>query len=210
MPVQVKQAGRLRRHLQSELLQAAGRRIVAPFEKDLKALLIQLHEETLVGWRGETKYSGKNGSYTVQQWEKPRIEVETRIVRRDDNLAVEVKVYVLRDDGEAHNLWYWLDHGTADITWPGSGSSDRSAAFFPVNERTGAFSQSSRKSYAFRPVVIERGKRRRGIQARGWSERIAQQVATRLARNELGQGWLVSYSTVKRPALARQMGIRNG
>lgn len=179
MPIQVKKFNLdevKREFLASSQWEQAMRQLAEDAFHDLKAIIEKVYAPTLSIGGGADEYTNAARA-VLDQLGSPQLYIEldtSQIKIGNDQLSFSVQTSVQRASGGAlHNLWYWLDRGTRDLIWAG----EPTPAFKTRNPRTrpGALTVGpyvDTGEYA----AIRPGGRRRGIEAREWSQQIGQEV----------------------------------
>ena len=144
--------------------------------QDIIEFLKATYERTFEYWAG-----GNDSGYS-HQYADPVVQfkVTTQSSSRGVKLSIH-SVAIDPDNGQPHDLWYWLDFGTRTIAW-----GQKRSAVFPIRKhrRTtpGSLDVQPHPGFTGEFASIGSGEQRKGIEPTRWSSLIAQALDEELTK----------------------------
>lgn len=171
---------------------------------EIKKVIVSFYNETLENWGAGGPENDKS-KYGVEK-ETPVIKFipeNGKFTYTKKGVQIQITSLAVNAKGQPHHIWYWVNDGTRTITWNFGYSS---AAFRPrTSHRTksGTTKVGSSVGYAGNTVVIKDGDQRRGIDARGWADKIGEKSQNVLSKQNIaGYDWDVDF-VYRKPKLKK-------
>ena len=155
-------------------------------------ILKELYEMTFVGWGGGEYDSERRMVYgaPVFHYDEPSVDIS------GDTVSLELRCFAADEDGQPHQLWYWLDEGTPAYT-----NAKKSAPFRIRNFRRFVDGDGLDRGPQVNPndfetdadgefitKVINIGQERAGIEAQNLTELILEEFYARIRRDRTLRG----------------------